>query len=54
MEKIFLNRIQKALNVKGKISKLLYTKIKNISSKGGEPLFTGRDWEAERQNGKDV
>lgn len=39
IRKIFLNRIQKVLIIKGKISKLLYTKIKNFSLKKDKPTL---------------
>lgn len=39
IKKIFLNSIQKVLIIKGKISKLLYTKIKNFSLKKDKPTL---------------
>lgn len=51
IRKNFLNRIQKVLIIKEKISKLLYTKIKNLTKKG-KPLFTEREGKAKIQNGK--
>ena len=40
------------LIIKGKISKLLYTKIKNFSLKKTSPLFAGREERVKIQNGK--